>query len=128
KLADRNIVYASDNEPLNPPALGDSLLGFDVIDRQFVEFCQGADLLVHDAQYTLDEYAGHIGWGHNVPEVAVDTAIHAGVKRLALFHHDPMHDDAQLDAMLAQAQARARRLGAADLEVISAHDGMELVF
>lgn len=126
KLGGWNFVYASDNEPLSPPTLGDSLLGYDVIDQRLVEFARGADLLVHDAQYTMDEYLQHIGWGHNTPEVAVDTAILAGVKRLALFHHDPEHSDAQLDAMLARAQARARRLAGDQLEVFSARDGLEV--
>jgi len=126
KLGGWNFVYASDNEPLSPPTLGDSLLGYDVIDQRLVEFARGADLLVHDAQYTMDEYLQHIGWGHNTPEVAVDTAILAGVKRLALFHHDPEHSDAQLDAMLACAQARARRLAGDQLEVFSARDGLEV--
>lgn len=128
KLADWNLVYASDNEPLSPPVIGETLLGYDVIDRKLVDFARGADLLVHDAQYTVEEYPQRIGWGHNIPEVAVDTAIRAGVKCLALFHHDPMHSDEFLDAMLLRAQERARRLGAAGLEIISAHDEMELTF
>ncbi len=126
KLGGWNFVYATDNEPLSPPTLGDNLLGYDVIDQRLVEFARGADLLVHDSQYTRDEYSQRIGWGHNIPEVAVDTAILAGVKRLALFHHDPEHNDAQLDAMLARAQARARRLADDQLEVFSARDGLEL--
>ncbi|HMA37160.1 MAG TPA: MBL fold metallo-hydrolase [Chloroflexia bacterium] len=120
------IVYASDNEPLNPPTAGAQLMGFDVIDERLVAFTHGADLLIHDAQYSLEEYPHHIGWGHNVPEVAVDTAIRAGVKRLVLFHHDPNHSDDQLDAMVAGAQERARRLGAAGLEVVGARDGLAL--
>jgi phosphoribosyl 1,2-cyclic phosphodiesterase len=126
KLGDQTIVYASDNEPINPPSHSDKLLGFDVIEERFVDFCRGADLLVHDSQYTMEEYPSHVGWGHNVPEVAVDTAILAGVKRLVLFHHDPEHTDEQLDAMLEMARARARRMGAAHLEVVSAQDGLEL--
>jgi phosphoribosyl 1,2-cyclic phosphodiesterase len=121
-----SVVYASDNEPLSAPGPAtDALMGFDVIDRHLVEFARGADLLIHDAQYTLEEYPARIGWGHSVPEIAVDTAIHAGVKRLALFHHDPEHSDAQLDTMAARAQERARRLGS-DLEVVSASDGLAL--
>jgi phosphoribosyl 1,2-cyclic phosphodiesterase len=125
KLGEWNVVYASDNEPLSPPVIGDHLLGYDVIDERLVDFARGADMLIHDSQYTPEEYPSRVGWGHNIPEVAVDTAIHAGVKRLVLFHHDPEHTDAQLDAMLARAQARARRLAGDKLEVISSHDGME---
>ena len=45
------------------------------------------------------------GWGHSTPEMATLVARKARVKQLVLFHHDPRHDDATLDAMLAQAQA-----------------------
>nr|WP_321465520.1 MBL fold metallo-hydrolase [uncultured Desulfobulbus sp.] len=63
-------------------------------------FYRGADLLVHDAQYTRAEYEkGKIGWGHTPIEDAIAAARRAGVKRLALFHHDPERSDDQLDAM-----------------------------
>ncbi|MDX9834993.1 MAG: MBL fold metallo-hydrolase [Desulfobulbus sp.] len=63
-------------------------------------FYAGADLLVHDAQYTHGEYtASRIGWGHTSIEDAIDAARRAGVRHLALFHHDPDRSDEQLDAM-----------------------------
>ncbi|MBM9616109.1 MBL fold metallo-hydrolase [Desulfobulbus rhabdoformis] len=63
-------------------------------------FYQGADLLVHDAQYTREEYEKNkVGWGHTPIEDAIASARRAGVKRLALFHHDPERSDDQLDAM-----------------------------
>ncbi|HTX40845.1 MAG TPA: MBL fold metallo-hydrolase [Acidobacteriaceae bacterium] len=65
---------------------------------------QGARLLVMDAQYTPEEHAGKIGWGHSSFAHAAQIARDAGVERLALFHHDPAHDDDFLDAMLARAQ------------------------
>ena len=61
---------------------------------QYAEFCGGADLLIHDAQYTEDEYKKTKSWGHSTYRDAVDLAIKAGVKRLGLFHHDPdRHDE-----------------------------------
>ncbi|HUS16901.1 MAG TPA: MBL fold metallo-hydrolase, partial [Chloroflexia bacterium] len=123
----RAVVYASDNEPMNPPTPGNQLMGFDVVDERLVAFARGADMLIHDAQYTLDEYQSHVGWGHNVPEVAVDTAILAGVRRLVLFHHDPVRTDDQIDTMLYRARERAGQMGATDLEVLAAHDGLNLV-
>jgi phosphoribosyl 1,2-cyclic phosphodiesterase len=66
------------------------------IDPEIVEFCQGADLLLHDAQFTPEELANHRGWGHSSYEQAVECARLAGVKRLVLTHHDPSHNDAFL--------------------------------
>jgi phosphoribosyl 1,2-cyclic phosphodiesterase len=83
------------------------------------DLAAGADLLVHDAQYTADEYRTRVGWGHSRIEDAVDLARMAGAKRLVTFHHDPAHDDAELDAMLADARARA---GAA-FEVLAGREG-----
>ncbi|MGB0113059.1 MAG: MBL fold metallo-hydrolase [Ilumatobacteraceae bacterium] len=75
------------------------------------ELCDGADLLIHDAQYTEQEFQHKATWGHCTPEYAVWLAATAGVKRLALFHHDPAHDDDQLDEMLGSAIECADRLG-----------------
>ncbi|MCK5486875.1 MAG: MBL fold metallo-hydrolase, partial [Desulfobacterales bacterium] len=64
------------------------------------EFFAGADLLIHDAQFTQQEYeASKRGWGHSPLEYAIKSAMRSQVKRLALFHHDPMRTDAQLDAL-----------------------------
>jgi len=63
-------------------------------------FMQGADLVVHDAQYTAKEYiAGKIGWGHSSYEHAINAAHKAGVKRLLLFHHDPNRSDTELQEL-----------------------------
>jgi ribonuclease BN (tRNA processing enzyme) len=63
------------------------------IDPRLVELAQGADLLVHDAQYTAEELEKRRGWGHSSFDQAMQVAEMAGVKRLALTHHDPEHDD-----------------------------------
>jgi phosphoribosyl 1,2-cyclic phosphodiesterase len=63
-----------------------------------------ANLLIHDAQYTVDEYPSHVGWGHSSLEQTLRFASLARVKRLVPFHHDPGHDDAQIDRMLAEAR------------------------
>ena len=59
---------------------------------------EGVDLLIHDAQYTAEEYAQRIGWGHSTLDLAVTFAQPTGARRLVTFHHDPGHDDAMLDA------------------------------
>ena len=58
-----------------------------------LELCDGADLLIHDAQYTAGEFADKAHWGHCTVDYAVQVAVEAGARRLALFHHDPEHDD-----------------------------------
>ena len=61
----------------------------------------GADLLIHDAQYTADEYPRLVGWGHSSFPQAVTFATLARVKRLVPFHHDPAHSDDDLDRLIA---------------------------
>ena len=70
--------------------------------RRLREFYEGADLLIHDAQYTQQEYdSSRWGWGHSPIEYAIETSLRANVKRLALIHHDPMRTDDQLDELTA---------------------------
>ncbi|RLB09665.1 MAG: MBL fold metallo-hydrolase [Deltaproteobacteria bacterium] len=65
---------------------------------EIIEFVKGADLIVHDAQYTEEEYrSAKEGWGHSYIEYALDIGIKAGAKRLAFFHHDPDRTDEELD-------------------------------
>jgi phosphoribosyl 1,2-cyclic phosphodiesterase len=68
---------------------------------------RGADLLIHDAQYTDAEYAERVGWGHSAIGHAIAFARLAGVRRLVTFHHDPAHSDADLERMTADALAGA---------------------
>lgn len=82
----------------------------------------GADLLIHDAQYTAAEYPRFAGWGHSPVEFVVDLACAQGVCRLALFHHDPRRDDAALAAIVRDARTRAMQRGS-DLEVFAAEEG-----
>lgn len=84
------------------------------------QFFAGADLLVYDAQYTQEEYlANRIGWGHTPMEHAIEAAQRNGVKKLALFHHDPDRTDEQLDE-LAKTYCQPGKYG--DLEVFFARE------
>jgi len=85
------------------------------------QFFAGADLLVHDAQYTEEEYANRVNWGHTSMEYAIAAANRAGVKKLALFHHDPDRTDEQLDE-LAKKYCEQHQSG--DTEVFFAREGM----
>jgi phosphoribosyl 1,2-cyclic phosphodiesterase len=105
------LAYLPDHEP----ALG-GLAGS--LDREAAaepswtsgyDLAAGADLLLHDAQYTPAEYEERIGWGHSSVRHAVAFADLASVKRVALFHHDPDHDDEALDRLLSEARSLARR-------------------
>ncbi|MCF8261693.1 MAG: MBL fold metallo-hydrolase [Melioribacteraceae bacterium] len=76
----------------------------DGIDQNVVEFCKGADLLVHDAQFTPEELKSKHGWGHSSYAQACDVATQANVNNLALFHHDPEHTDNMLLDMEGESQ------------------------
>ncbi len=76
------------------------------IDPRLVELARGADLLVHDAQYTAEELQNRRGWGHNSFDQAMQLAEMAGAKRLALTHHDPEHDDEFLERIEKLCQER----------------------
>jgi phosphoribosyl 1,2-cyclic phosphodiesterase len=126
-LGGKSVVYATDHEPLHLPDMEQGKpLGFDVIDERLVKLAQGADVLIHDAQYSNDELCCKVGWGHNTAEIAVDTAVRAGVKTLVLYHHDPSHNDEAIDTLLANAHRRAADLGNPALEIVSARDGMNI--
>ncbi len=89
------------------------------------EFAQGADLFICDAQYTAEEYERRVGWGHSCLDDTVRLAIQAKVRRLILFHHDPTHDDATIDRMVAYAREIAAEQGAG-LQIDAAAEGMEI--
>ncbi len=76
----------------------------DGIDSNIVKFAKGADLLVHDGQYTAQEYKKFKGWGHSTWQHAAEVAIRAQVKKLIITHHDPDHTDDFLDAMESECQ------------------------
>ncbi|MGI9611241.1 MAG: MBL fold metallo-hydrolase [Acidimicrobiia bacterium] len=91
----RSIVLATDHEA-----------GTHEIDAGLVELAQGADVLIHDAQYTPQDYLDkRIGWGHSTWEHATKTALAAGVDQLVLTSHDPDHDDDTIDAIEADARS-----------------------
>ena len=87
------------------------------------QFFAGADLLIHDSQYTEEEYATRVGWGHTTFEYAIAAANRAGVKKLALFHHDPDRTDDQID-QLAEEYCQPGKYG--DTEIFFAREGMEI--
>jgi phosphoribosyl 1,2-cyclic phosphodiesterase len=105
------VVYATDTE------------GYTGGDSRLIKFTQDADVLIHDAQYTHEEYTDLLspkqGFGHSTVDMACEVADKAQVKQLVLFHHDPRHDDESM----ARVEAYARRLFK---NVIAAQEGMEI--
>jgi CheY-like chemotaxis protein/phosphoribosyl 1,2-cyclic phosphodiesterase len=127
-------VYSSDHEAYanphwredrTPDALDPELLAHPG-DRKHAKFLEDADVVVHDAQYSLADYPGKAGWGHSTIEYAVDVALAARVKTLALSHHDPGRDDAGIDGLVAQAERRVAGTGG-QLRVVGAAEGEELI-
>jgi phosphoribosyl 1,2-cyclic phosphodiesterase/CheY-like chemotaxis protein len=116
------LVYACDHEPWVPglaTGAGEEIGGND---RRHAEFLSGADLVVHDAQYTAGEYPAKAGWGHSTIEYAVAVSRLAGARRLALTHHDPLRDDDAIDRLVEDVRAGLRGTGSA-LEVFAAAEG-----
>jgi ribonuclease BN (tRNA processing enzyme) len=109
EYAGRRLVYATDVEWSDGQ-----------YDPDFLAFAEGADLLIHDAQYTSEDYhATKHGYGHSTVEMATGAACAAEVHKLVLFHHEPTYDDAKLDAMEAKAQTYFAHTH-------SAYEGMEI--
>ncbi len=121
------VVYMPDNElfaqwgmgrVLSPPQHDEH--GFDMESvfleeqkRKFFGFIDSADLLIHDAQYTPEEYPSKIGWGHADYEFTVRAAMHGSVRHLALFHHDPGRTDDEIDLIVEKARTIVKKSGSA---------------
>lgn len=115
ELGGASIAYVSDHQA--PPSL-------DQVSEQVLELCDGVDLLIHDAQFTREEFAEKPHWGHCTSDYAVLVAERAGARRLALFHHDPAHGDEEVDDILLRARELASSCGVD--EVIAAAEGSVL--
>jgi ribonuclease BN (tRNA processing enzyme) len=91
----------------------------------YLSFCGGADLLIHDAEFTGEEYKKKKGWGHSVYEDALRLALDAGVKRFGLFHHNQDRSDADIDGMVAHCRRviESRKSG---LACFAVHQGMAI--
>jgi phosphoribosyl 1,2-cyclic phosphodiesterase len=109
--------------------LTDNELGFHhkggLTPAEYVELCRDADLLLHDAQYTDEEYKYTRGWGHSTYKDATDLAIQAGVKRMGLYHHDPDRSDDDLDRQLDLCRKQIKQAGS-HVECFACAEGMVL--
>ncbi|HEV2785455.1 MAG TPA: MBL fold metallo-hydrolase [Solirubrobacteraceae bacterium] len=117
------LAYIPDHEP----ALGAPL---ETLEDEWIsglDLARGADLLIHDAQYTDAEYPDHLGWGHSSLSDALAFGARSQARRMLLFHHEPLHDDAMLDALGVEARERWQALGGNPQQIAVAQEGMELV-
>jgi phosphoribosyl 1,2-cyclic phosphodiesterase len=101
----KSVAYVPDHEP----ALVCSGIGGDPRWMSGYDLCKDVDLLIHDAQYTAEEYARCTGWGHSTLQQACDFAGFVGAKKLVPFHHDPTRTDDALDAAFEQLSSLAGR-------------------
>jgi phosphoribosyl 1,2-cyclic phosphodiesterase len=93
-----SVAYLSDHSPI---AFGSGPGGFGAYHPAAVELARGADLLIHDAQHTAEEFPQKVSLGHSAVDYAIGLATTARAKRVLLFHHDPPRTDDQLDAIVA---------------------------
>jgi phosphoribosyl 1,2-cyclic phosphodiesterase len=111
-----SLVYATDSEYKN----------MDTENTQaYADFFRDADLLVFDAQYSHNDALDKADWGHSSPVIGAELAHRAGVRRLALFHHDPMSDDRTIYAGLKQAETYLAKRGN-NCQVVVASEGLEI--
>jgi ribonuclease BN (tRNA processing enzyme) len=114
----REVAYVTDNEL----GTGGSYAVSADWRTRLVQFLAGTDTLIHDAMYSDQFIQQRAGWGHSTPRQAVELAGEAGCARLMLFHHEPENDDTQMDHLVADARAHARRV-APKLVVEAAMEG-----
>lgn len=93
-------------------------------DRQHALFMKGADVVVHDAQYTPEEYPAKKNWGHSTYDYVAQIAEAAGVHKLYLTHHDPLHDDAFIENIERKSREIVKQMGS-KMEVVCAYEGCE---
>jgi phosphoribosyl 1,2-cyclic phosphodiesterase len=93
----------------------------------FVDFFRDADLVIFDAMYSLAESISvKADWGHSSSVIGVELCQLAGVLKLCLFHHEPIHNDVQISRVLDETRHYAAITGETPLEIVSAYDGMEI--
>ncbi len=117
---DRQLVFLTDNElTYRHPG------GLDYED--YLEFARGADMLVHDAMYTEEEYHHSKTWGHTTFKVALQLAMEAGVNKFVLFHHNPERSDDHLNRIVDECRRIIREAGS-NLECFAAREDPERYF
>jgi len=128
------VVYTGDHEKYynfvtNPGDTGEKEEIDRIVEEQnnrIIQFVKGADILIADSQYTEEEYASKIGWGHSTIYQSLDLAIKGGVKYLILFHHEPVRTDKEQDSLLNLVRERYAQLGFSGMKITAAAEGEEI--
>jgi ribonuclease BN (tRNA processing enzyme) len=115
EISGASVVVATDTE-----------YALDDIDPAFIEFCRGADHLIHDAHFTSKEYEKHIGWGHSTNDVAARVANEAGVGQLILTHHAPGRIDDDIDSIVEETRKSFANTCAASSNMVVLEKGWGL--
>ncbi len=132
----KSVVYISDNEPFDRK-VAQAMRNVEKVavekyqkstgdpNQRIFDFVKDADVLIHDATYTPEEYVDRVGWGHSHYLFTLKVAAEGNVRRLVLFHHDPAHSDDKVDSILSicREEIRKRRLS---FECLAAAEGMEI--
>lgn len=121
EFAGRSICFVPDNE-----LMGETYPTAPDWREKLVEFLGGADLLIHDAMYTEEEYPSRVTWGHSTYRQTLDLAHEAGVGSLLFYHHDPERSDLELAGIVGQMRQIAESEGMT-LEIGAASEGHSIV-
>jgi ribonuclease BN (tRNA processing enzyme) len=113
------LTYLPDHEP----ALGDETFGRPPEWISGLALAQRADVLIHDSQYSSEEYPSHVGWGHSSLDQAMEFARLAAVRTLVPFHHDPSRSDDDLERLMEDTTSRVNPL----FDVLPAQEGATIV-
>lgn len=134
----KSLVYISDNEPFDKESAA-RMTNFEPVvlkrfldqsgdpNRRIVDFARGADVLIHDATYTPEEYVDKVGWGHSHYLFTMKLAGEAGVKQCILFHHEPNRTDDQIDRIAEKCRNEVRQKRYT-FECQPAREGLELTW
>ena len=112
------LAYVTDNELYPPYKKNTDFL-------EFVDLVKDADLLIHDAQYVVQDMPAKSGWGHSVAEEAIKLALAADVKRLALYSHDPERSDNMVDEIVEHANLIIQ-IGGGNTQCVGASEGLKI--
>ncbi|MBI3764999.1 MAG: MBL fold metallo-hydrolase [Ignavibacteriales bacterium] len=132
----KTLVYISDNEPFDRK-VSQAIRNVDKVvtdkfsrakgdpNQRVFDFVRDADVLIHDATYTPEEYIDRVGWGHSHYLFTLKVAAEGNVKRLILFHHDPAHHDEKVDDILKTCKKEIRNRQY-KFDCLAAAEGMEV--
>jgi len=126
---DKTIVYASDHEGyalMFKSGSDKTQKLIDGMEAKYRNFLFDADLLIHDAQYDDEDYKTKRGWGHSSIEYAVNSALSANIKKIALIHYDPNYNDERIDNILQKTKNKLIADDITDFEVIGSYEGLTL--